>query len=135
MFGKKTEEGLGQLETVIGPDTTLHGMIATKGTVRIDGTFEGNITEANGVIIGATGKVQGDINATTVIIGGTVTGNITALHSLEILAKAHVCGDLHSEVLCIGEGATFEGNCVMTGEKNKLINIETETRRRADTGV
>lgn len=126
MFGKKTENELGALETVIGPDSSFQGTIRSKSSLRIDGKLEGGVAEANGVVIGEKGQVQGDINARVVVIGGKVTGNITATHSLEILPKAQVYGDLHSALLCIGEGATFEGNCVMTTEKDKVIEMNVE---------
>ncbi len=98
--------------------------------MRIDGKLEGEIAEANGVIVGEKGQVQGDIKARTVIVGGKVTGNVTATHNLEIQSKAQVYGDLHSALLTIGEGATFEGNCVMSTEKDKVIEMDVESRRR-----
>lgn len=134
MFGKKKDEEFGAIETVIGNDSTFQGTIHCKNSIRIDGKLEGGISEANGVVVGEKGQVIGDINARMVIIGGKVTGNTTATHSLEILPKAQVYGDLHSALLSIGEGATFEGNCVMSTEKDKVIemNVEqvTSTRRR-----
>lgn len=130
MFGKKKENEFGVLETVIGPDSTFQGTLRTKGSIRIDGKLEGSIAEANGVVIGEKGQVQGDINARIVVIGGKITGNTTATHSLEILPKAQVYGDIHSALLIIGEGATFEGNCVMATDKNKVIEMDVQSRRR-----
>ena len=132
MFKKKENE-FGILETIVGPDSIFLGTIKSKNSVRIDGKIEGGVAEANGVIIGEKGQVQGDINARIVIVGGKITGNITAMHSLEILAKAQVYGDLHTGTLSIGEGAIFEGNCVMSTEKDKVIDIDVQnnsTRRR-----
>ena len=131
MFGKKKENEFGTLETVIGVESVFQGTVRSKGSVRIDGKLEGGIAEANGVIVGEKGHVQGDINARIVVIGGKVTGNVTAAHNLEILAKAQVYGDLHSALLTISEGATFEGNCVMATEKNKIIEVDME----AATGI
>ncbi|HBU69572.1 MAG TPA: hypothetical protein DEE98_04215 [Elusimicrobia bacterium] len=130
MFTKKKENDFGVLETVIGPESVLQGTIRSKNSVRIDGKLEGEIAEANGVIVGEKGQVQGDIKARTVIVGGKVTGNVTATHNLEIQSKAQVYGDLHSALLTIGEGATFEGNCVMSTEKDKVIEMDVESRRR-----
>ena len=59
-----------------------------------------------------------------------VTGNVTAHQSLEILPKAQVYGDIHTALLSIGEGAVFEGNCVMNTEANKVIEMDLEARRR-----
>ena len=130
MFGKKKENVFGVIETVIGPESVFQGTIRSKSSVRIDGRLEGGIAEANGIIIGEKGQVQGDINGRVVVVGGKITGNITAVHSLEILPKAQVYGDIHSALLAIGEGATFEGNCVMSTEKDKVIEMDVESRRR-----
>lgn len=126
MFSKKQENDLGVLETVVGQESVFQGTIHSKNSVRIDGRLEGGIAEANGVVVGEKGQIQGDINARVVVIGGKVTGNVTASHSLEILPKAQVYGDLHSGILSIGEGATFEGNCVMATDKNKVIEMPLE---------
>ena len=130
MFGKKKENVFGVLETVIGPDSVFQGTIRSKGSIRIDGKLEGGVAEANGIIIGEKGQIQGDINGKVIVVGGKITGNITAVHSLEILPKAQVYGDIHCALLSIGEGATFEGNCVMSTEKDKVIEMDVESRRR-----
>ena len=129
MFGKKHEDEIGVLETLIGHETVFNGTISSKNSIKIDGTLEGGIGDANGVIVGENGQVQGDINAKIVIVGGKVTGNITATHNLEILSEAQVYGDIHTGILTIGEGAVFEGNCVMATEKSKVIEMDVESRR------
>ena len=129
MFGKpKSNEG--KLETIIGAETLFQGTIRTRGSVRIDGKLEGGILEAHGVIVGEDGEIQGDITAKDCTVGGKVTGNITTEHFLEIKSKAKVFGDIHSALLSIGEGATFEGHCVMSTEQNKVIEMDLDARRR-----
>jgi len=130
MFGKKKDDALGIVETIIGPESVFQGTLRSKSSIRIDGKLEGGIAEANGIILGEKGQIQGDINGRIVVIGGKITGNITATHNLEILPKAQVYGDIHCAVLTIGEGATFEGNCVMSTEKDKVIEMDVEARHR-----
>lgn len=119
---KETKE----IVTIIGVETQIQGTIRTKGSIRIDGKVEGSIDEAAGVIIGPTGQIHGDVAATSVVVGGKVTGNVTAHETLELQPKAHVYGDIHSPQhgLTIAPGAIFEGNCVMTSEKNKIIEMD-----------
>ena len=128
MFGKK--KGEGSLETIIGPETIFQGTIRTRGSVRIDGKLEGGILEAHTVIIGEDGEVQGDVTAKDVTVGGKVTGNITTEHFLEVKPKSQVFGDIHTALLSIGEGAVFEGHCVMSAEQNKVIEMDLDARRR-----
>lgn len=127
MFGKKNGER--RAETLIGNDTTFHGTISTKGMLRVDGKIDGGINEAAELIIGNTGMIKGDISAKTIIVGGKITGNIVAGKSIELLPKAQIYGDIRTPGLSIAEGAIFEGNCVMTTEKERVIEVEVKAPR------
>ncbi len=125
MFGKKSEVSA-EIETIIGENTLFQGTIKTKGSIRVDGRLEGNIIEASHVIVGVKGYIQGDITAHSVIIGGKVNGNVTATESIELQSGSQLLGDIHTSSLAIGEGAIFEGHCVMTSEKTKVIELDKE---------
>lgn len=126
MFGKKSVGEVKEIETIIGENTVFQGTIKTKGSIRVDGRLEGNIIEASQVVIGNKGYIQGDITAQSVVVGGKVNGNITAVDNIELQPGAQVLGDIHTSTLSIGEGAIFEGHCVMTSEKTKVIEIDRE---------
>ncbi|MCS7231480.1 MAG: polymer-forming cytoskeletal protein [Elusimicrobiota bacterium] len=134
MFAKKSLNVPKEIETIIGEGTVFQGSIKSKGSVRVDGKLEGNIIEAVQVIVGSKGYVQGDITAQSVIIGGKVNGNVTATESIELQPGAQLLGDIHTSTLSIGEGAIFEGHCVMSSEKTKVIELDKEisqiTQRR-----
>lgn len=117
-------------ETLIGNDTIFHGTISTKGMLRVDGKIDGGINDAAELIIGNQGQIQGDISAKTVIVGGKITGNISAEKNIELLSKAQVYGDIRTPQLSIAEGAVFEGNCVMTSEKQRVIEVEVKAPPR-----
>lgn len=119
-----------KVETLIGTDTHFHGTITTKGILRIDGKIDGGINEASEVIIGGDGQVKGDISAISVIVGGKITGNLSSTSSIELLPTAHVYGDIRTPQLLIAEGAVFEGNCVMTTEREKVIEVEVKSSQR-----
>ncbi|MBI4397053.1 MAG: polymer-forming cytoskeletal protein [Elusimicrobia bacterium] len=124
MFGGKVKDvGEAKIETLVGPDTHFQGTIRSKGSVRVDGRVEGGVS-AETVIIGEGGHVQGDITAKSIIIGGKVTGNIIASNTLELQTHSQVFGDIRAAQLSIAEGAVFEGNCVMTTDKAKVIEME-----------
>lgn len=127
MFFKKSKER--RAETLIGNDTVFHGTINTKGMLRVDGKIDGGINDAAELIIGNTGQIKGDIIATTVIVGGKITGNIVAGKNIELLPKAQIYGDIRTPGLSIAEGAIFEGNCVMTTEKERVIEVEIKSSR------
>lgn len=118
MFGKKQP----RLETIIGPDTTLHGELNSVGTVRIDGSLEGNLS-AEWVIIGEKGNVKGDVTTKGMIIGGKVKGNIRSDDVVEIKQKGEVCGEIFTTSLIIIEGAVFEGRSYM--QRSREIECRT----------
>jgi cytoskeletal protein CcmA (bactofilin family) len=122
MFGKQ-KDTVNKMETVLGPETHFQGTIRSKGYIRVDGHVEGGIS-AEGVIVGQAGQVQGDMTAKDIVIDGKVTGNIVASNTLELQAHSQVFGDIRTGQLSIAEGAVFEGNCVMTTDKAKVIEMD-----------
>lgn len=130
MFGRKGKKE-SPIESFIGLDTTFQGSINSKGLLRVDGNWEGGNVSAQGIIVGETGTLKGDINAKSVIIGGKVTGNVTASEILEIHSKARVKGDIKTSHLLIAEGAFFEGNCSMIHEEGLVSEEKTQTAKGA----
>ncbi len=123
MFGKKPAQDE-MVETIISDGTEVRGTITTKGLLRVDGLIDGGVSQADGVIVGETGKVKGDIKAKSVVVGGRVTGNISAATLIELHGKAQVYGDLRAPSLSIAQGVVFEGNCTMSGDQNRVIELE-----------
>lgn len=125
MFSKNTEK----LESFVGVNTYFTGDIKTKGTIRIDGTVEGNI-EADWLILGEKSQLKGDANARGIIIGGRVDGNIKATEIIEIKPKGEVVGEIITNKLTIAEGAIFEGRSSMHRE---AVNTLVELREAEET--
>lgn len=112
MFGKSSAK----LETVIGADSTIKGELVIRGTVRVDGTVEGDI-QADWVIVGETGKVRGNVQARAMVVGGKVEGNIDASEIVELKDKAQVFGEICAAKLAMSEGALFDGQSSMKQKK------------------
>lgn len=109
------------ITTLIGQGAECNGDFLSKGSARIDGCINGNVTVTGTLIVGVTGNVNGDISAQATIIGGEVNGNITASERTELTPTARVIGDINTEIIVIDEKAVFQGGCNM--------NQETGTRR------
>jgi cytoskeletal protein CcmA (bactofilin family) len=121
MFKKKLKKPFDIIETLIGKNTILEGNVKTDKSIRIDGKIIGNIN-AEGVLIGQTAEVIGDIEAKTINIAGTVKGNAKASETIEIATQANIFGDLKTNVLTIAEGAHFYGKSLMNhNESTKKI--------------
>lgn len=108
MFGRSSAK----LETVIGADSKITGELAIGGTVRVDGTVEGDI-RADWVIVGETGRIRGNVQARMMVLGGRIEGNIDASEIVELKGKGQVFGEICTAKLTISEGALFEGQSCM----------------------
>jgi cytoskeletal protein CcmA (bactofilin family) len=112
MFGKSSAK----LETVIGADSTITGELAIQGTVRVDGSIEGDI-RADWVIVGETGRIRGNVQARMMVVGGRIDGNIDASEIVELKDKAQVFGEICTAKLTVSEGALFDGQSSMKKKK------------------
>jgi len=128
MFGKRKEETktIGKIETVIGPDSSVKGSVFSKGSIRIDGLVDGGVSQADAVIVGETGTVNGDINAQMLIVGGKVAGNVQVTASLDLLESGELKGDIKTPQLSIHDGAFFEGNCTMIKKEPAFQELQKE---------
>lgn len=114
MFGRKTVLAM---TTIIGKDTCANGDLSVQGSTRIDGVVEGDVKITGDLIIGSTGRVNGDIEAQSAMIGGEVNGDVSALNKVELTATAKVLGDIYTKAIVIDEHAVFQGKCDMNQQK------------------
>ena len=111
------------VDSILGVQTNTKGDIKTKGTIRIDGSFEGTM-EADWIILGESAHLVGEISARRVLIGGKVEGRITAGEAIEIKPKGHMLGDVKTPKLIIHEGGILEGQSSMHREEGTVINFQ-----------
>jgi cytoskeletal protein CcmA (bactofilin family) len=98
---------------VIDHGCEFEGKLCFSGTVRIGGTFRGEIYTPDTLIIGEGARVQGQIEAGTIIISGEVSGSLRAKHRVEIHRPAIFRGDILTPSLSVDEGVIFEGSSKM----------------------
>lgn len=121
MFTKNTEK----LESFIGANSNFKGDIDTKGTLRVDGTMDGNVN-ADWVILGEKASLKGDITARGIIVGGRVEGNLRAKEIVEIKSKGQVFGDIYASKLTIVEGGMFDGRSSMMKDESKIVEFQAK---------
>ncbi|HRY53670.1 MAG TPA: polymer-forming cytoskeletal protein [Spirochaetia bacterium] len=102
------------IATTLGKETSFAGTLRFKDSLRIKGTFEGEIDAMGRLYIDADAVVSARrIRATNVVVGGTVRGDIEAADRLEMLPSAKVYGNVRTAKLRIADGVVFEGTCEM----------------------
>lgn len=108
-----------KISTIIGKGVVIEGDFSAAGSVRLDGVVEGNVKVQGQLLVGATGKIQGNIDAQAVVIGGEVNGNVKAPEKAELTSTARVIGDIRTDLIVIDEKAVFQGKCDMNQEEIK----------------
>ncbi len=117
--------GTGELNALLGKGSEFDGKLAFEGTVRIDGTFTGEITTSDMLIIGESAKVNAEVSCGTIVVHGEVNGNIKATQAVELHKPARVKGDVSSPSLMIERGVVFEGRSKMEDLEDKIVPMRT----------
>lgn len=111
-----------RITSVLGPGINWQGNLRGSGGVRIEGTFEGEISVRGMVVVGETGRVTCEnLRSNTVIVAGAVRGSITA-EKLEIRSTGRVWGDVITVAFSTEEGAFLRGQVRM--EERVELNLE-----------
>jgi cytoskeletal protein CcmA (bactofilin family) len=140
---KKVETvSTGMINTIIGGNSKVEGLLEASDPTRVDGLVQGKILSKSSVIVGEHGVVRGDINAVEILIAGTVYGNLKAEQRIELTETGRVLGDLVTKTLVIDEGASFKGSCTMEVMEEKKASdgahaeqgIEEESKDSEEKG-
>jgi cytoskeletal protein CcmA (bactofilin family) len=127
VFNKSNKQSTRNSATIIAAGTCIIGGISTKGTVHIDGKFEGVILEANVISIGPTGEVIGDIKANNLIVNGLFDGKIDC-NEVQILSEGKVIGEMRYNELIIETNGKFEGRGIRKNSDLKSRYNEIENK-------
>ena len=124
----KNNDSEGAMNTIIGKGTKVEGKMEVASSVRIDGSFIGEIKATETLIVGSTGELSDVIvNVKNAIIGGKIKGNVTASSKVTLESSSRLEGDLTAKLLIIEEGALFSGNC-KSGEQ--VISPKPQLEKR-----
>jgi cytoskeletal protein CcmA (bactofilin family) len=102
-----------QVTGLIEKGCEFEGKLCFYGTMRINGSFKGEIFTPDTLIIGEGGRVDGTIDAGVVIVSGEIHGIVKAKYRVEIIKPGVVRGEMQTPSWSLDEGAVFEGNCRM----------------------
>jgi cytoskeletal protein CcmA (bactofilin family) len=104
---------LDRITSVLSSGINWKGNLEGSGGVRIEGTFEGDISMRGLLVVGETGRVTCQaLRANTVIVAGAVKGDITA-ERLEIRSTGKVWGNVVTVSFSTEEGAFLRGQITM----------------------
>jgi cytoskeletal protein CcmA (bactofilin family) len=118
---------------LISNGTDITGDINSNGDIRIDGSLKGNLSTKGKVVIGPTGKVNGEIICKNSEISGIIEGKITVGQLLSLKASSKIIGDIATSKLSIEPGAVFSGNCKMSNTDNNGGTAATKEKESEKT--
>jgi cytoskeletal protein CcmA (bactofilin family) len=114
--------------SVIGADITVSGDIHASEDLVIEGTVEGGVS-CGTLVIGKTGRVQGDIRTERLRLAGTVEGSIVT-NDLAIESTAQVGGDIEYSRLRVESGGIIEGRLIRREDGAKDGRAESANSSR-----
>lgn len=110
-------ESPNQAINIISEGTKIKGDVIANGDIRIDGELMGNISAKSKLVIGPTGKIEGQVICNNIEVSGYIKGKITAKELINMKSTCQIVGDIIAGKLSIEPGALFSGSCVMNGSK------------------
>ena len=102
---------------IISEGTIIKGDVSASGDIRIDGSLKGNIEVKGRLVIGPSGKVEGEVQCNNIEVSGYIKGKVTVPELLNMKSSAKIDGDIVAGKLSVEPGSLFTGTCTMGGEK------------------
>lgn len=102
-----------EINAFLGSGTAYEGKLNFQGSVRVDGSFTGEIQSEGTLVVGKDAKVQGKVWVGQLILSGHFQGEILATKKVVLHKTANLLGCLNTPVLVIEEGAVMEGQVSM----------------------
>lgn len=104
------------IDNLISASTRIEGDVQFSGGMHLDGTVSGSVKPKEGaatrLVIGASGVVQGSVEAQVVELSGKVLGDIIATNRVVLGATARIEGNLHYGTIEMAAGAQIKGKLV-----------------------
>src|SRR6185369_4079287 len=96
-------------ESLIADDLTIEGKIEGGGSVRIAGSFKGDVNVQGDLTIEAGAKLTGGVRADKVTIAGELEGNVQEASRIDLLNTGAVIGDLKAGSVTVAASARMRG--------------------------
>ena len=113
IFGGSSQVDQADRLNKIVAGTEINGDLTSDSNIHLEGEVNGNVSCAGRVVIGSSGKINGNLVCVNAEIDGAMEGQLMVENLLVLRSTARIKGDIQTMKLHIEEGAFFEGACVM----------------------
>jgi cytoskeletal protein CcmA (bactofilin family) len=124
----KNTEMDNQTINLIGTGTIIEGNVTSNGDIRVDGTLKGVLNTKGKVIVGESGKINGEVHCKNFEVEGNIDGKVFISELLSLRAKSKLTGEITTNKLAIEPGATFTGKCDMSGSNQPAFGKPEESK-------
>lgn len=105
----------------VGKGVDFKGTISYRGTVRIDGSLDGEIRTDGTLLVGPDAVITAKVRAGTVVCMGKIRGDVTAKEKIKLLAPAVLNGGVNTPTLSIENGVSLNGTVEMAPAVRKEV--------------
>lgn len=110
---KETPLEKSEIKAFLGPGSHFEGKLQFNEIVRIDGTFRGEVSSKDTLIVGETADLQAEVEVGNLILSGRFRGNVKASGRVELRSPAQVDGSIETPALVVEEGVLLNSTIVM----------------------
>ena len=113
-----------EINAFLGVGTTYRGRLDFTGSVRIDGTFEGEIESEGTLVVGREAVIKGQVKVGQLVLGGTLSGEVAASTRVTVHKTARFTGTMNTPAISVEEGAVIEGQLRMQNGGVETASVE-----------
>jgi len=88
--------------SVVGRGTRIEGTVVAAGSLRVEGEVKGKITAESEVLLSPQGRVEANIQATSIVLAGQVKGNLAAKGDVSLPADSRLDGNIRGHNVDVG---------------------------------
>lgn len=125
VFGQQGPTPPEKCTNVVAAGAKWKGSLTVDDSVRIEGTFSGEVQTKATVHIVEGAQVDAKIRAAFVVVAGSFQGEIRCEQRVDLLPRSRVSGEIYTKAFTVQEGAKLDGRVQMTG------GLEAEPARPA----
>lgn len=111
--------------------TTFVGSIQCDSNIRIDGVFEGELTTSGRLVVGATGRLNGQVKCAACEIEGKVEGLLQVEELLALKSESKVHGEIFYGQLSVESGAQATGALHLISNVKEMRRGESSAAKAA----
>lgn len=119
------KEDTEDISAFIGRGVEFKGTISYSGTVKIDGSLEGEIRTDGTLLIGEDAVIQAKVSAGRILCKGKITGDVVAKERMKLCAPAVITGSVKTPVLSMEDGVLFNGGLEMNQSVREVPQAAT----------